>query len=447
MCLRFWVKLLKLKIQQMPHIVLLTTARPGDATFTAVLGGLAKAYRGFGHEVIVIGQRTPWCLGKPKMEEVSWGRIYRLGPTIFPSANSPIRAAMTLFQLLPLLRRVDFVHLHVRGDWHALLLAFWFACELCRVPIGVTFHGIDVHDFWLARGVREPFAGPDFYTFPYNPRWWERILFQIFLRRCRWMTAGSELIVNVMARALPSTAGRVRVVPHGYDPRELADASRRAVVSTAATARPFVLAIARQRVYKGIDVLLLAWKDVCGAVGEVELQICGSDQVGGHYQRLADELGLGSRVHFLGELPRPDVWKRLCSCLFFVLPARHEGFGIAALEAMACGKAVLATRSGGPGELIEDGVTGLLVAARDVEALRDGLLKLIRGASLRDELGQRARIHSLPYRWDAIAASYLALGNRRREDESGDLRSRQAAGPLHEPPGRAASTDKSVADD
>ena len=102
-------------------------------------------------------------------------------------------------------------------------------------------------------------------------------------------------------------------------------------------------------------------------------------------------LGLASRFRLPGF--EKDVRSLLTHAELLVHPARAEGFGLAILEAMAAGKPVVATRSGGPEEIVEDGVSGLLVPAADPPAL---------GAALGRVLG------------DAALASALARGARRR---------------------------------
>jgi glycosyltransferase involved in cell wall biosynthesis len=77
----------------------------------------------------------------------------------------------------------------------------------------------------------------------------------------------------------------------------------------------------------------------------------------------------------------------------FVLPSLFEGLGVAALEAMAAGKPVVASGVGGLAELIEDGITGLLAPPRDAQALSEAIARLLQDAGLARALGQRAAAH------------------------------------------------------
>jgi len=82
---------------------------------------------------------------------------------------------------------------------------------------------------------------------------------------------------------------------------------------------------------------------------------------------LAHDLGIQSRVHFLGK--QEHVNELLPLADLFLMPSELESFGLAALEAMACKVPTIATRVGGVPELIDDGVTGLLYAVGDVEGM------------------------------------------------------------------------------
>ena len=90
---------------------------------------------------------------------------------------------------------------------------------------------------------------------------------------------------------------------------------------------------------------------------------------------LAHDLGIQSRVHFLGKQERVNELLPLADLL--LMPSELESFGLAALEAMACKVPTIATRVGGVPELIDDGVTGLLFPVGDVEGMATGALSLL----------------------------------------------------------------------
>lgn len=112
-----------------------------------------------------------------------------------------------------------------------------------------------------------------------------------------------------------------------------------------------LLTIGRLETEKGIDILLEALSHL-----EIpfELRIGGSGSKEQEYRRLCSSLHLDEKVTWLGELSRAEVKKEMQRCSFYILPSRYETFGNVLIEAMACGKPVVATKCGGP----EDIVTG-----------------------------------------------------------------------------------------
>ena len=116
-------------------------------------------------------------------------------------------------------------------------------------------------------------------------------------------------------------------------------------------------------------------------------------------KHLAADLGIDQHVTLLGEVPSPEIPVLFQHCEFFVLPSRSEPFGIVLLEAMALGKAIVATKVGGIPEFIKDGDTGLLVESGDSQALSEGILRLIRDHELRARLGKNG-LQSVETRYD-----------------------------------------------
>jgi hypothetical protein len=112
---------------------------------------------------------------------------------------------------------------------------------------------------------------------------------------------------------------------------------------------------------------------------EVRFQIAGVGTQEGAYRGLADRLGIAGQVEWLGLLDRVRVRDALRGCDAFVLTSRHESFGVVYAEALACGKPVIATRSGGPEDIVTD-ANGLLVPVGDVDAIARALGTMIERA-------------------------------------------------------------------
>lgn len=371
----------------MKKILLLMTLPYDNSTSIAVLGGLAGEYRKRGLDVILAGLYGSNS-DKPRMRLTGAGPVWGLG-----GSNPWPRASLGLIsrQLAAIVPGVDFIHLHFIGRYNAAVEAAAQASEGFGIPMGITF---------------QDYANPMF--LPQDA--WQKRLLEKILARASWVTALSLFSSRAITCDYPELRRRIQVVPNGFNPLEAA--SPRACLRR----RPFVFCAARFFRYKGVDMLLMAWKDVCDQITDIDLVLCGAGPEENSYRMLAKCLGVASRVKFLGEVSRPRLWRLMRSCRFSVLPSRHEAFGIAALEAMSCGKAVL-TVNQGPRDFIKNGASGMLIPAMKVEVLRDGLLSLLRDGSLRRRMAAEARRASKAYSWEKVAAAYLRLVPRNHKSK------------------------------
>jgi glycosyltransferase involved in cell wall biosynthesis len=143
---------------------------------------------------------------------------------------------------------------------------------------------------------------------------------------------------------------------------------------------------------KGCATLLEAAKEVCAANPFVLFLLAGDGKQRQEYEMLARQLGIGDRVRFLGLVADP-VGEGLFAASDIVCQASNwqEAFGLSIAEAMACRRPVVATRVGGIPELVQNGLTGILVDRGDAVGLAKRLLKLAGCERLRAEYGDAAR--------------------------------------------------------
>ena len=181
--------------------------------------------------------------------------------------------------------------------------------------------------------------------------------------------------------------GRIRTIPSAVDPGALAPRRERAAVRRELGLEPgdpAVLCLASLVPRKGIDVLIEALARGRAALAEAVLLVAGDGPEAGPLAELARRRGVAARVRLLG--PRADAPDLLSACDLFALPSRREGLGVAALEAMAAGRAVVASRVGGLAEAVVDGRTGRLVPPGDPAALAEALEELLGDDALRGRL-------------------------------------------------------------
>ncbi len=135
---------------------------------------------------------------------------------------------------------------------------------------------------------------------------------------------------------------------------------------------------------------------------KVKLRIIGEGEERSSLERLADELGIEKRVKFLGKLENhDDVIREMKKSSVFALPSQKESFGISVIEAMACGTAVVSTRTQGPSDTITNGVNGFL-AGGDEKEFAASLDEIMRNSRLRKRIEKSARKRAEEYDWDRI---------------------------------------------
>jgi glycosyltransferase involved in cell wall biosynthesis len=162
---------------------------------------------------------------------------------------------------------------------------------------------------------------------------------------------------------------------------------------------------------KGPLHLLEAMPKICSRVPRARLMFVGKGDLETTLKRRTRELGLQSNVAFLGW--RDDIHRIMPLLDVFVLPSLNEGMGRVLVEAMAAGRPVVASRTGGIPDLIEDGVNGCLVPPGNADALADAVLGLIQHPESAREMGRRGEARSrefdLPAMVEKIEGLYVDL--------------------------------------
>ncbi|MGH9967616.1 MAG: glycosyltransferase family 4 protein [Pyrinomonadaceae bacterium] len=139
--------------------------------------------------------------------------------------------------------------------------------------------------------------------------------------------------------------------------------------------------------YKGVDKVLEVLPEVAKRTEDVQYTVVGGGTDLERHKKMAQELGVSERVHFLGFVDDETLQSCYRECHLFVMPSAGEGFGFVFLEAMKHGKAIVAANSGGAPEVIQDGLTGCLVEYGNKEELTQKLIDLCLDPAKRDRFG------------------------------------------------------------
>jgi len=238
-----------------------------------------------------------------------------------------------------------------------------------------------------------------------DPRWWA-------VRMARWATRPATRVTAV------SDGVRRHLVRHGFPP------DRVCTVANGIDPEPFdgaeplprselglpddaqvALFVGRLTRQKGVDVLLGALSALVAALPHLNVLIAGDGPDRASLEQLARRLNVAGRARFLGR--RDDVPRLMKTADAAVLPSRWEGLSLVLLEAMAARLPVVATTVEGHSEVIEDGVTGLLVRPEDPAALAGALRRAVTDRVAAGRLGAAAR-QTLEDRYTsaAMAARY-----------------------------------------
>ena len=179
------------------------------------------------------------------------------------------------------------------------------------------------------------------------------------------------------------------VIPLGIDLEHFQKARREEVKELRSTYNPpLLLFVGILRYYKGLEYLIRAMRHI-----NARLLVVGSGPMAEEWQNLTVKLDLADRIFFVGQHVE-DLPAYYQACDLFVFPSSHrsEAFGAVQVEAMACGKAVICTELGtGTSYVNVHGQTGLVVPARDTDALAEAINRLLGDEELRDEMGRKGR--------------------------------------------------------
>jgi D-inositol-3-phosphate glycosyltransferase len=170
-----------------------------------------------------------------------------------------------------------------------------------------------------------------------------------------------------------------------------------------------ILFVGRLEPLKGLDILLRAVASLENS-GAISLNVVGGDENSEEKQRLqelARRMKLTKSVRFIGSVSQSELPVHYAAADICVLPSHYESFGLAALEAAACGRPVVASEVGGLPVIVQNGSTGFLVPPKQSDIMAERLCELLDDDMLRSRMGSAARTHAETLGWDRSTDSLL----------------------------------------
>ena len=375
------------------RVALLTREYPPE-----VYGGAGVHVTYLARELAPLVDLTVHCQGADRPDAVAhrpWD--------LLADANQALQVISTDLSMAaavgPGTNSAQLLHSHT---WYANL-AGHLGAMLYDIPHVMTMHSLEALRPWKA----EQLGGG--YTVS---SWCERVA---AASAAAVVAVSDGMRADIMAAYPEIPAERIRVIRNGIDTTEYRPDPNTDVLERYGIdlARPYVIFVGRITRQKGVPVLLRA---ASGLIPEAQLVLLAgaadTQEQLAEVTELVDGLrATRSGVFWIPEmLPKHDVIQLLTHATVFAIPSIYEPLGIVNLEAMACGTAVVGSRTGGIPEVVADGETGLLVPAGEPEPLAAALNTLLSDPDRAVAMGQAGRKRAVSeFGWPAIAAQTADL--------------------------------------
>lgn len=280
-----------------------------------------------------------------------------------------------------------------------------FAGRILKVPVIVSSHGIRHNTLR--------------YSVPQAPRyvlmweWWIESLVCSGTRKLVCVNQASKEFLSSLC-----SVEKIEVIPAAIDAQLFVPTDKEIArqVLGLEGGKFIVGYVGRLSGVKNIPTLIQEFKLASSGNGDMELIIVGGGSVAMQLKEVCNAEGITNRVTFAG--PRRDILLWLSAFDIFVLPSLTEGTPHALIEAMACGKAIVASDISSIREMVQDSRSALLFNPQDAHELNDKITRLYRDSALREGLGNNARSCAHDFDLEKVFPRVLALYDKMRDRTS-----------------------------
>ncbi len=355
------------------HVLTLTPFFPSDQNevYGCFVAEPIQEFKQFGVDSSVIAVSPIYHPRRHSSSSAAadWVRYPQVPGTLGLSSAGYLLYARLLGRIRQLhsVKPIDVIHAHAAlpcGHAAALL------SKRLNIPFVVTVHGLDVFNTCSLGGL---------------PAAWRRKVSVDVYRAARTVICVSGRVQRIMESGMPDGI-QSAVVHNGVNPSLFSPNP-----SEAGKLAPEILVVGDLLPSKGHELVLRAVGSLMPSCPQLRCRIVGEGPLRARLEGLVRDLGIGQQVQFVGRLSRSEVAEAMRRCSVFVLPSRSEALGCVYLEAMSCGKPVMACRGQGIDEVIEHGKNGWLIPADGLEELVQGLSSLLASPEMRMRIGTAAR--------------------------------------------------------
>jgi len=363
--------------------------------FPPLIGGIAahvyelsKALEKLGNEVHVIVPRYPYNL---KNEEIVEGlhvhRVFQIRKR-FLSGNFYIPFGIMKLKSVIKKYRIDVVHYHSSYP-ESIITKF-----VKDIPVVFTLH----ESGFLEMAEKKKYE-----------------------KRLRFRISHPDKIIgpSIELATIPTKFGvqkeKTIFIPNGVDPQKFSPLIDSSEIKKRHSLQGDLVVLCPRRLEpkNGVRYLVEALPAITKELNDVKFLFVGEGGYKTERKTLEEKVrkyGLTNKVIFTGDIPNQEMPKYFAASDIVVLPSLIEATSIAGLEAMASGKALIGTSVGGIPQIIDDGLTGIIVPPRDPEALSIAILKLLKDDELRIKMGLNARKKvEREFTWDKIAQKTMEV--------------------------------------
>ncbi|CAN5892018.1 N-acetyl-alpha-D-glucosaminyl L-malate synthase BshA [soil metagenome] len=361
---------------------------------------LGLCFAAGGDNVHFVADRVPFRLTELGQANVYYHQVERMTYPLFDAPLTTLAEASKLAEIIEQFR-IDVIHAHYAVPHAtAAILARDMVKTVPRPVVVTTLHGTDVTLVGLDRA---------------------------YLRTTQYSIENSDLVTAVSGYRADYTKSEmgvtrdIAVIPNAVDHTRFTPQGKHELRQRYAHKdEKLLIHISNFRPVKRVTDVVRVFAKVSEKVG-ARLLMVGDGPDRHEAFELASALGVSGRVSFLGSFPRiEDV---LAVCDLFLLPSVKESFGLSALEAMASGVPVVASRTGGVPEVVMDGVTGFLCAEKDVEGMAAAALKLLTDEALHAQFAHAARERAVTeFGESEVVPLYRQVYNEALARRSGSLK-------------------------